>query len=79
MNNKLLLRMFLYVFISTIITFVSLIDTINVHNFNEVSNLDWIKICLKSLLPGLVSLKAFFDTSLSDDEKALKIDLPLNK
>ena len=71
--------MFLYVFISTIISFVSLVDTIDAHYFDQVSNLDWIKIILKSLTPGLISLKAFIDTSMNDEKTKLKIDPPVNK
>lgn len=71
--------MFLYVFISTIISFVSLVDTIDAHYFDQVSNLDWIKIFLKSLTPGLISLKAFIDTSMQDEKNKIKIDPPVNK
>lgn len=71
--------MFLYVFISTIISFVSLVDTIDAHYFDQVSNLDWIKIVLKSLTPGLISLKAFIDTSMNDEKIKLKVETPANK
>jgi len=60
------LKMSLYVFISTIITFCSLVDTIDAHQFDAVSNLDWIKIGLKSLVPGMISLKAYIDNSLNE-------------
>ena len=79
MDLKLFGKMFLYVFISTIISFVSLVDTIDAHYFDQVSNLDWIKIFFKSLTPGLISLKAFIDTSMLDEKLKLKIDLPSNK
>jgi hypothetical protein len=62
------LKMSLYVFISTIITFCSLVDTIDAHQFDQVSNLDWIKIGLKSIVPGLISLKAYIDNSLNDKQ-----------
>jgi hypothetical protein len=68
MDFKLLGKMSLYVFVSTIISFVSLIDTLDAHYFDQISNLDWIKIFLKSLAPGLISLKAFLDTSINDDK-----------
>jgi hypothetical protein len=71
--------MFLYVFVSTVISFVSLIDTVDAHYFDQVSNLDWIKIVLKSLVPGLISLKAFIDTSMNDEKVKLQIDTPVNK
>lgn len=63
------LKMSLYVFISTIITFCSLVDTIDAHQFDQVSNLDWIKIGLKSIVPGLISLKAYIDNSLNDNKQ----------
>jgi hypothetical protein len=67
MDFKLLVKMSLYVFVSTIISFVSLLDTLDAHYFDQVSNLDWIKIFLKSLAPGLISMKAFLDTSINDN------------
>lgn len=67
MDFKLLGKMSLYVFVSSIISFVSLIDTLDAHYFDQISNLDWIKIFLKSLAPGLISLKAFLDTSINDN------------
>jgi hypothetical protein len=79
MDYKLISRMFLYVFVSTIISFVSLIDTMDAHHFDQVTNLDWIKIVLKSLLPGLISLKAFMDTSMTDVNSKINIELPINK
>lgn len=68
MDFKLLAKMSLYVFISTIISFVSLIDTLDAHYFDQISNLDWIKILLKSLAPGLISLKAFIDPSVTEQK-----------
>jgi hypothetical protein len=79
MDFKLLSKMFLYVFVSTVISFVSLIDTLDAHYFDQVSNLDWIKIFLKSLVPGLISLKAFIDTSMNDEKHKLQIDTPVIK
>ena len=69
-NFNLYLRMFLYVFITTVITFVSLLDTIDKSNLSDISNLDWIKICLKSLLPGFISLRAFLDTTIKSNKKS---------
>lgn len=69
------LKMSLYVFISTIITFCSLVDTIDAHQFDHVSNLDWIKIGLKSLVPGMISLKAYLDNSLNDKNNVKSEDI----
>lgn len=74
MDLKLFGKMFLYVFVSTIISFVSLVDTLDAHYFDQVSNLDWIKIFLKSLTPGLISLKAFIDNSLQEEKDKIKIN-----
>lgn len=79
MDYKLLGKMFLYVFVSTIISFVSLIDTVEAHYFDQVSNLDWVKIILKSLVPGLISLKAFLDTSIIDEKTKSTKDPIINK
>jgi hypothetical protein len=63
-NFEFFLKMFLYVFVTTIITFCSLVDTISADSLSSVSGLEWMKIILKSLVPGLVSLKAFLDTTV---------------
>ena len=59
-----------YVFVTTVITFVTLLDTIEGRNFSDISNLEWVKLFLKSLLPGFVSLKAFLDTTINSDKKS---------
>ena len=67
-NFEFFLKMFLYVFVTTIITFCSLVDTISADNLSAVTGLEWMKIILKSLVPGLVSLKAFLDTTVSSNK-----------
>ena len=60
------------------IGFISLLDTINAHNFADVTNLDWSKIVLKSLIPGLIAIKAFLDTtSIIPDSIKTKSELNL--
>ncbi len=59
-----------YVIVTTVITFVSLLDSIEGRNFSDVTNLEWVKLCLKSLLPGFVSLKAFLDTTINSNNKS---------
>ena len=66
--------MFLYVAVTTIITFCSLVDTIKADDIVNVNTLEWIKIILKSLVPGLVSLKAFLDTSVSSNKESSIIE-----
>ena len=63
-------RMGSYVIVTTVITFVSLLDSIEGRNFSDVTNLEWVKLCLKSLLPGFVSLKAFLDTTINTNNKS---------
>lgn len=63
-------RMGAYVIVTTVITFVSMLDTIEGRNFSDITNLEWVKLCLKSLLPGFVSLKAFLDTSINNNKKS---------
>ena len=58
-------KMFLYTAVTGIITFVSLLDTIDVNHINDMNKIEWLKIILKSSLPSLVSLKAFLDTSVN--------------
>jgi hypothetical protein len=60
-------KMFLYTAVTGIITFVSLLDTIDVNHLNDMNKIEWLKIILKSSLPSLVSLKAFLDTSVSTE------------
>ena len=67
-NFEFFLKMFLYVFVTTIITFCSLVDTISADNLSAITGLEWMKIILKSLVPGLVSLKAFLDTTVSSNK-----------
>ena len=61
--------MSLYVIVSGVISFISLLDTLNVEHINDISNMEWIKIVFKSILPGLVSVRAFLDTSFIDNKK----------
>ena len=66
---KSILKMSLYVIVSGVISFISLLDTLNVEHINDISNMEWIKIVFKSILPGLVSVRAFLDTSFIDNKK----------
>lgn len=68
--------MFLYVIVSTIISFISLLDSINVDDFHQISNLEWFKLVFKSFLPSLISVKAFLDTSVSDVNKNIEEQNP---
>jgi hypothetical protein len=60
-NGDIYFKMFLYIFVTMLITFLSLLDTIT--DVNNLSNFEWIKIIAKSSIPGLISLKAYLDTS----------------
>ena len=59
-------KMFLYTFITMVITFFGLLDTLKVSSFDQISSMDWFKILGQSALPSLVSLKAFLDQSINN-------------
>lgn len=52
-----------YFFASLLVGFEAQID--NIHNMDAFTTLDWIKLTIKSVLPAVISMKAFFDTSVS--------------
>lgn len=60
-NSKTYLRMFIYFFTSILITFFSLVDTIDADKISDLSQFEWIKILVKSFIPSLISIKAYFD------------------
>jgi hypothetical protein len=60
-NNKTYLRMFIYFGTSILITFFSLVDTIEADKITDLSQFEWIKLAVKSLVPSLISIKAYFD------------------
>lgn len=47
-----------------LISLFSLLDTMDVEKLKTLTNLDWLKIIIKSSLPALISLKAYFDDSI---------------
>lgn len=55
--------MFFYMALTMLITFFTLIDTMTIDQLKNLTNLEWIKLVIKSSLPALISLKAFFDDS----------------
>ena len=61
--NKIYLRIFFYMVITMLISFFSLIDTMDIEKLKALTNIEWIKIAIKSSLPALISLKAYFDDS----------------
>jgi hypothetical protein len=52
-----------YFFASLLIGFEAQID--NIHSLEAFKLLDWIKLTIKSVLPAVIAMKAFFDTSVS--------------
>jgi hypothetical protein len=60
-NSKTYLRMFIYFATSILITFFSLVDTIEADKISDLSQFDWIKLLVKSFVPSLISIKAYFD------------------
>lgn len=53
-----------YFFASLLIGFEAQID--NIQNMDAFRALDWIKLVIKSVLPAVIAMKAFFDTSVSN-------------
>jgi hypothetical protein len=53
-----------YLFASLLIGLDAQIDTI--HNMDSFHAIDWIKLVIKSVLPAVIAMKAFFDTSVSN-------------
>jgi len=60
-NSKTYLRMFIYFGTSILITFFSLVDTIEADKISDLSQFEWIKLLVKSFVPSLISIKAYFD------------------
>jgi len=65
---KVHIRMGAYFLVSALITFGTLLDSIEYRNFSDLTSLEWLKLGLKSLLPSFVSLKAFLDTTVNTDK-----------
>lgn len=64
-NHKIYLKMFFYFVITTTITFVTLMDTIDPHAINSITTFEWVKLILKSAVPSLMTVKAFIDPSIN--------------
>ena len=58
---KVYIRMLLYAFITMLITFLSLVDSIT--DIDTMTKLAWFKLIAKSSVPALISVKAYLDTS----------------
>lgn len=52
-----------YSFASLLIGFEAQID--NIKSMEGFSTLEWTKLVIKSILPAVIAMKAFFDTSVS--------------
>lgn len=55
-----------YFIITTTITFVTLIDTLDVHTVTAITTFEWVKLLLKSAVPSLMTIKAFVDPSINE-------------
>lgn len=65
-NNKIYLKMAFYFIITTTITFVTLMDTIDSHTISSITTFEWVKLALKSAVPSLMTIKAFVDPSINE-------------
>lgn len=61
--DNMYLRMVIYMIVTMLITFFSVLDSMDIDKIKDLSNMDWIKILIKSSLPALISIKAYFDDS----------------
>jgi hypothetical protein len=41
------------------------LDTIDSHTINTLTQFDWTKLILKSILPSLITVKAFIDPTIN--------------
>ena len=62
-NPQMYFKMFLYLFVTMVISFLSLLDTVT--DVDAMSKLEWFKLFSKASVPALISLKAYLDTSSS--------------
>ena len=61
--DNMYLRMAIYMVVTMLITLFSVLDSMDIDKIKNLSNMEWIKIIIKSSLPALISLKAYFDDS----------------
>lgn len=65
-NIKIYIKMFFYFTITTIITFSAVLDTLDTDSINNITTFAWVKLILKSLIPSLITIKAFVDPSVNE-------------
>ena len=58
--------MFFYFIVTTIITFSAVLDTLDTDSINNITTFAWIKLILKSIVPSLITIKAFIDPSVNE-------------
>ena len=65
-NNKIYIKMFFYFIVTTIITFSAVLDTLDTDSINNITTFTWVKLILKSIIPSLITIKAFIDPSVNE-------------
>lgn len=65
-QSKMYVRMSLYIGITAIITFLTLIDSFTNEQIETFTNFDWFRVTFKSFIPSLVSLKAYLDSTVHE-------------
>lgn len=63
------LRMFLYICVTALITFVTLIDSFTNEQIETFTAFDWSKLTFKAFIPSLVSIKAYLDNTVYENTK----------
>jgi hypothetical protein len=61
--DNMYLRMAIYMLVTMLITLFSVLDSMDIEKIKNLTNIEWVKLVIKSSLPALISLKAYFDDS----------------
>ena len=75
-KSKMYVRMSLYIGITAIITFLTLIDSFTNEQIETFTDLDWLRLTFKSFIPSLVSLKAYLDSTVQETNQITQIIQP---
>jgi hypothetical protein len=61
-------RIVCYILVTASISIIGQLDSIG-FDFSKITSMGWFSMVLKSLLPGLVAVKALFDDNLINNTK----------
>lgn len=66
-------RVAVYMMTTFVITAMAQLESLN-FDFEHIGKNTWITILLKSFLPGVISIKAYFDTTAQDNNEISNSD-----